>query len=116
MSNFVFYDLETSDSALIFSQILEASFIICNDNLEELERATFFARLNKTYIPHPGALLTNGVSVKRLKETGKNVIVIFANGRPISEPWISENINAIIEVWEPGSVGGLEQLKLFLER
>jgi exodeoxyribonuclease-1 len=69
MSNFVFYDLETSDSALNFSQILEASFIICNDNLEELERATFFARLNKTYIPHPGALLTNGVSVKRLKET-----------------------------------------------
>ena len=45
--------------------------------------------------------------VKRLKETGKNVIVIYANGRPISEPWISKNINAIIEVWEPGSYGGL---------
>ena len=45
--------------------------------------------------------------VKRLKETGKNIIVIYANGRPISEPWISENINAIIEVWEPGSFGGL---------
>ena len=45
--------------------------------------------------------------VKKLKETGKNVIVIYANGRPISEPWISENINAIIEVWEPGSFGGL---------
>tara|TARA_B100000941_G_C28507834_1_gene558569 strand:+ start:722 stop:2140 length:1419 start_codon:yes stop_codon:yes gene_type:complete len=69
MSNFVFYDLETSDSSLNFSQILEASFIKCNDNLEEISRATFFARLNKTFIPHPGALLTNGVSVKRLKET-----------------------------------------------
>ena len=69
MPNFVFYDLETSDSALNFSQILEASFIICNDNLQEMSRSTFFARLNKTYIPHPGALLTNGVSVKRLKET-----------------------------------------------
>ncbi|MFL2563592.1 MAG: glycoside hydrolase family 3 N-terminal domain-containing protein [Flavobacteriales bacterium] len=45
--------------------------------------------------------------VKRLKQTGKEVIVIYANGRPISEPWISENINAIIEVWEPGSFGGL---------
>jgi beta-glucosidase len=45
--------------------------------------------------------------VKRLKEIGKNVIVIYANGRPISEPWISENINAIIEVWEPGSFGGI---------
>ena len=43
----------------------------------------------------------------RLKETGKNVIVVYVNGRPISEPWISENINAIIEAWEPGSFGGL---------
>ena len=44
---------------------------------------------------------------KRLKESGKNIIVVYVNGRPISEPWISENINAIIEAWEPGSFGGL---------
>ena len=43
----------------------------------------------------------------RLKESGKNIIVVYVNGRPISEPWISENINAIIEAWEPGSFGGL---------
>ena len=43
----------------------------------------------------------------RLKESGKNVIVVYVNGRPISEPWVSENINAIIEAWEPGSFGGL---------
>jgi len=45
--------------------------------------------------------------VMRLKESGKNIIVVYVNGRPISEPWISENINAIIEAWEPGSFGGL---------
>jgi len=43
----------------------------------------------------------------RLKESGKKIIVVYVNGRPISEPWISENINAIIEAWEPGSYGGL---------
>ena len=43
----------------------------------------------------------------RLKESGKNIIVVYVNGRPISEPWISENINVIIEAWEPGSYGGL---------
>ena len=43
----------------------------------------------------------------RLKESGKTVIVVYVNGRPISEPWISENINSIIEAWEPGSFGGL---------
>ena len=45
--------------------------------------------------------------VKKLEKTAKNVIVVYVNGRPISEPWISENINAIIEAWEPGSYGGL---------
>ena len=45
--------------------------------------------------------------VRRLKELEKNVIVVYVNGRPISEPWISENVNAIIEAWEPGSFGGL---------
>jgi len=45
--------------------------------------------------------------VRRLDELEKNVIVVYVNGRPISEPWISENINAIIEAWEPGSFGGL---------
>ena len=72
MSNFVFYDLETSDSALNFSQILEASFIICNDNLEELERATFFARLNKNII--------NGNAPKvKLKDTAKDLSKISSS-------------------------------------
>jgi len=45
--------------------------------------------------------------IMKLKDTGKNIIVLYVNGRPISEPWVSENINAIIELWEPGSLGGL---------
>lgn len=45
--------------------------------------------------------------VMKLKETENNIIVVYVNGRPISEPWISENINAILEAWEPGSFGGL---------
>ena len=45
--------------------------------------------------------------VMKLKETGKKIIVVYVNGRPISEPWISENIDAIIEAWEPGSFGGI---------
>ena len=54
-------------------------------------------RRRKSYFP---------LSLK-LEKTGKNVIVVYVNGRPISEPWISENTNAIIEAWEPGSFGGL---------
>ncbi len=44
--------------------------------------------------------------VKGLYEKNKNVIVVFVNGRPLSEPWIKENIPAVIEAWEPGTFGG----------
>ena len=44
--------------------------------------------------------------VKSLKEINKNIIVVYVNGKPISEPWIQENIPSIIEAWEPGNLGG----------
>ena len=44
--------------------------------------------------------------VRELHKKVENLIVVYVNGKPISEPWISENIDAIIEAWEPGSFGG----------
>ena len=44
--------------------------------------------------------------VRSLKETNNNVIVVYVNGKPISEPWIQKNIPSIIEAWEPGNLGG----------
>lgn len=44
--------------------------------------------------------------VQAIKETGTPVIIVLVNGRPISEPWLQQNIPAIIESWEPGLLGG----------
>ena len=44
--------------------------------------------------------------VRSIKETNDNVIVVYVNGKPISEPWIQVNIPSIIEAWEPGNLGG----------
>ena len=44
--------------------------------------------------------------VRELHKKVENLIVVYVNGKPIAEPWISENIDAIIEAWEPGSFGG----------
>ena len=44
--------------------------------------------------------------VKAIKATGTTVIIVLVNGRPISEPWLQDQIPAIIEAWEPGSLGG----------
>ena len=44
--------------------------------------------------------------VKAIHQTGTPILLVLVNGRPISEPWLEENIPAIIETWEPGSLGG----------
>ena len=44
--------------------------------------------------------------VKAIEATGTPVIIVLVNGRPISEPWLQDNIPAILEAWEPGSLGG----------
>ena len=43
---------------------------------------------------------------KALYATGKPVIVVLINGRPLAVEWISENIPGIIEAWQPGMQGG----------
>jgi len=38
--------------------------------------------------------------------TGKPVVLVLENGRPLSIPWAKEHIPAILEAWYPGEFGG----------
>ncbi|MFH0990603.1 MAG: beta-glucosidase BglX [bacterium] len=44
--------------------------------------------------------------VKALHGTGKPVVVVLMNGRPLSIPWITENVSAILETWFGGVQAG----------
>lgn len=44
--------------------------------------------------------------IEEIYKTGVPTIVVLVNGRPLATPWIAENIPAVIEAWEPGSMGG----------
>lgn len=44
--------------------------------------------------------------VKALHATGKPVIVVLMNGRPLSINWVAENVPAILETWFAGTQGG----------
>lgn len=44
--------------------------------------------------------------IKALQQTGKPIVVVIVNGKPLNNEWLSENIPAIIDVWEPGMYGG----------
>ena len=43
--------------------------------------------------------------VKAIVATGKPVVVVLTNGRPVSSPWIAENVPALLEAWFPGEEG-----------
>ncbi|KAG5651217.1 hypothetical protein H0H81_009446 [Sphagnurus paluster] len=45
--------------------------------------------------------------VKAIKATGKPTVVVFISGKPIAEPWIQDNADAIIQQFYPGELGGL---------
>ena len=44
--------------------------------------------------------------VRAIQATGTPVVLVLINGRPLSIPWESEHVPAIVEAWEPGERGG----------
>ena len=67
MSNFVFYDFETSSSNKYWGQIIQIGAMLTNDKLEELDRFDARCRLSKNIIPEAMALIVNKSSPQMLK-------------------------------------------------
>jgi exodeoxyribonuclease-1 len=67
MSNFVFYDFETSSSNKYWGQIIQIGAILTNENMEELDRFDARCRLSPGIIPEAMALIVNKSSPKMLK-------------------------------------------------
>lgn len=44
--------------------------------------------------------------IKAVKETGKPVILVLMNGRPLTLEWENKTADAILEAWWPGTMGG----------
>ncbi len=43
---------------------------------------------------------------KKIYKTGKPIVVVLMNGRPLSISWLNDNANAILETWFPGITAG----------
>lgn len=44
--------------------------------------------------------------LKAIKKLGKPIVLILMNGRPLTLEWENENMDAILETWFPGTMGG----------
>jgi beta-glucosidase len=45
--------------------------------------------------------------IKALTKTGKPIVVLLSNGRPLCIDWVANNVPAIVETWFSGEQGGL---------
>ncbi|KAF8317080.1 glycoside hydrolase [Clavulina sp. PMI_390] len=45
--------------------------------------------------------------VQAIKNTGKPTVVVYVSGRPVAEPWIADNADAIVQQFYPGDLGGI---------
>ena len=44
--------------------------------------------------------------LKAIHQTGKPIVLVLMNGRPLTIPWVAENVNAIVESWFLGVQSG----------
>jgi len=58
---------------------------------------------SRAFLSLPGRQLE---LLERLKKTGKPVVVVLFNGRPLELGWLDANVPAILEAWYPGVRGG----------
>lgn len=65
---FVFYDTETTGLKQGFDQIVQFAAIHTDADLVELDRFEMRCRLQPHVIPHPSALLANGISIGQLTD------------------------------------------------
>ena len=68
----------------------------------ELENMTGEAA-SRTNIDLPGI---QKEFLAELKKLGKPVVLVLINGRPLTLTWENENMDAILEAWYPGTMGG----------
>ncbi len=44
--------------------------------------------------------------MRKIHALGKPVVVVLITGRPLTIPWIAENIPSLLVAWHPGTMGG----------
>jgi beta-glucosidase len=64
--------------------------------------------MSSEYASRSSLKLSNGQEelLEAVSATGKPVVLVLVNGRPLDISWAAEHVPAILEAWYPGSQGG----------
>ncbi|MDL2255963.1 glycoside hydrolase family 3 C-terminal domain-containing protein [Parabacteroides sp. OttesenSCG-928-K15] len=74
--------------------------VVSEESISDMESGEGFDRSTLDLLGKQTDLL------KALKATGKPLVVIYIQGRPLNMNWAAENANALLCAWYPGQEGG----------
>ena len=73
---------------------------VVGDEISDMEAGEGFDRSTLSLMGDQNRLL------QMLKSTGKPLVVVHIEGRPLEKNWSKENANALLTLWYPGGEGG----------
>lgn len=74
--------------------------VVDDKTVSDMEAGEGFDRASLDLMGQQNALL------KALKATGKPLVVVHIEGRPLDKNWQKENADALLTLWYPGQAGG----------
>jgi beta-glucosidase len=100
---------ETTDTALLANAreragASDVSIVVLGENSVRFDpKKTSGENLDRPALELPGGQLD---LLQAVAGAGKPVIVVLVNGGPVASPWMVDNVEGLIEAWEPGMSGG----------
>ena len=85
---FVFYDFETSGLSAPYDSIVQAAFILTDENFKIIDQLEICGRMKKEYpVPHPKALIVNNYSLDDLRSHENSNFQLIAQMRQKLLSW-----------------------------
>ena len=97
-------DLNDIPAAVKIAEESDVNIVVVGDTIEQIGEENDRSNLK----------LTGGqqILLEALKTTGKPLVVVLINSKPLCIPWIAEHATAIVEAFNPGMRGGEALAKL----
>src|SRR6266498_199221 len=89
---------EEIDKAVSVAKNSDVAIVVLGDSSKTVGESA-----SRTSLDLPGRQLN---LVQAVYGTGKPVVVVLINGRPLSINWVNKYVPAIVEAWFPGAQGG----------
>jgi beta-glucosidase len=89
---------EEIDKAVAVAKSSDVAIVVLGDSAKTVGESA-----SRTSLDLPGRQLN---LVQAVYATGKPVIVVLINGRPLSINWVNKYVPGIVEAWFPGAQGG----------